>query len=193
MRNLMMGGVGVIMLALAVGASGDTVELPLNCAGFYDVNTPAWTYDFDLGVTFSEITNVYIDWSGEINGALVGSFYNPGNTYPLDIGIKAYLDLWGSIEVYGGEETYPAPEPFAQTSTFRISQTSISELYDGKGTIMIYSTYPRLTDDIYIEYGSIMLNNATLIVEGTIIPEPSTLVLIGLGFIQVIRRRRHRD
>ena len=66
-----MGVVGGIVLALAGLSAGDTIELPLTgCSGFYDVNTPAWTMDFDLGVTFSEISHVYIDWSGEISAGL---------------------------------------------------------------------------------------------------------------------------
>ena len=29
--------------------------------------------DFDLGVTFTEISNIYIDWSGRITAELVGA------------------------------------------------------------------------------------------------------------------------
>jgi hypothetical protein len=68
----------MIVLLLAVGALGDTVELPLTgSAGFYDISTPAWTMDFDLGVTFSEISHVYIDWSGEINAGLRQGINDP--------------------------------------------------------------------------------------------------------------------
>jgi hypothetical protein len=182
-------------LALAVGASGDVFELPLNCAGFYDINTPAWTMDFDLGVTFSEISHVYIDWSGEIRGALAESYYNPGNPYPLDEGIDAYLGSNPSprlTEVWGGQETYPALEPFDQISTFTLYHSSSwSDLFDGKGTIMIDYEGLRGTGDwYYIERGSITLNNATLIFEGTIIPEPTSLFLIVLGGLWITRKSR---
>ena len=63
MMNSVMGRAGVIVLMLAAGALGDTVELPLTgCAGFYDINTPAWTMDFDLGVSFSEAAKTALQW-----------------------------------------------------------------------------------------------------------------------------------
>jgi hypothetical protein len=74
----------VIMFATAGAAWGDTVELPLNCTGAYDINTPLWTMDFNLGVTFSEISNVYLDWSGTITGELAYWEWDPNNTFPLN-------------------------------------------------------------------------------------------------------------
>jgi len=190
-----MRGVGVIVLALAVGAFGDVVELPLDCAGFYDVSTPAWTMDFDLGVTFSEISHVYIDWSGEITAGLAEYYSDPGNPFPLKVGVSAFLgsNPWRQKILWGGEGTYPLPEPFDIIS--EILPSVWSDLFDGQGTILIgyeeINIWPPTDPGYYIEHGSVMLNDATLIVEGTTVPEPTTLILFGFGFMSI--RRWHKD
>ncbi len=107
MRGLITGVVGGIVLVLAAGTFGDVVELPLNCAGFYDVNTPAWTMDFDLGVTFSEISNVYIDWSGLVTAGLQidNSGGTPSEPYPRPAVLRAYLGVYPQLraaDVGGG-------------------------------------------------------------------------------------------
>jgi hypothetical protein len=195
MRYLTMGRAGVIVLILAVGAFGDTVELPLTgSAGFYDVNTPAWTMDFDLGVTFSEISHVYIDWSGEINASLTQDIGDPEP-------IPGYGRLWSYIDAYpptrsrftmvaGGISTYPDPETFNMQSEFLLDPGATwNSLLDGKEAITI--EYPEFISTAQIiDYGSATLNEATLVVEGTIIPEPSTLVLLGLGFTQVLHQKK---
>ncbi len=84
--------IGLAVLVLAVGAWADVIELPLDCAGTYDINTPAWNYNFDLGVTFSEISNVYIDWSGEAVANLIVDSLG-SSPRPMGATIMAYVDL----------------------------------------------------------------------------------------------------
>jgi hypothetical protein len=195
MRDLMMVGVGVIVLVFVAGAFGDVVELPLDCAGFYDVNTPAWTMDFDLGVTFSEITNVYIDWSGEITAGLA-LYYGEPDPIPFDGSLWAFINSpWHGIAhtmVSGGSSTYPiAPEPFDEQSEFSFSDVHYTwnELLGGIGDISILFPSIKTTSDIFIIYsGSATLNNSTLVIEGTIVPEPSSLFLICIGGLWIIRK-----
>jgi hypothetical protein len=191
-----------IMLAAAGVAWGDTVELPLNCAGIYDVNSPPWTMDFDLGVTFSKISHVYIDWSGEITAGLAVSDDDPCNPFPLRAGISGSLgsNPWPRLtDVMGGEETYPEPEIFDIISHFSISQlSSWSDLLDGQGTIRILYEELSFVGDSewpgaeYIEHGSVMLNDAALIIDGTIIPEPATVLFLSFGAGLMLRTRRSR-
>jgi hypothetical protein len=191
MRNLIMGGVGVIVLIFCTGAFGDVVELPLDAGGYYDVNTPAWTYDFDLGVSFSEISHAYIDWSGEITGLLEEMY---GKTRSVDGGLIAFIGPYPPppmAGVWAGASTYPSPESFDVQSEFGDGGTW-NDLLDGKETISIYYPKSETIPEIHvIDWGSATLNDATLVVEGTIIPEPSTLTILGLGFVSIIRQRHH--
>jgi hypothetical protein len=204
MKNtLSMGLVGLFLcaFALANGAFAEIVTLPLNCAGDYNVNTPRWTTNFDLGVTFSEISHVYIDWSGEIYGRLGQGIEYPEPTPGYGI-LEAYIGAYPDYpplriafsDVYGGMSTYPSPEPFDVRSKFLLygygPGVTWNDLLDGKETITIY--YPSIVSTAnIIDDGSAVLNDATLVVDGTIIPEPATFVLLGLGFLQIFRRKNH--
>ncbi len=61
--------IALIVLFSITSAVADIVELDLfdlGCPSAYDPDSLYWTTDFDLGVTFIEISNVYIDWAVEI-------------------------------------------------------------------------------------------------------------------------------
>lgn len=192
MRVLIMGVVGVVVLGLsALPAGADTVELDLftlGCPSTYDHNSPSWTSDFDLGVTFSQIDHVYMDWSGEITAGLAIDYSDPCNPFPLDVAISSYLDMpvHALSSMWGGEANYPAPEPFDSQSDFRI-WGSWSGLLDGQGTIWLFYEGLIISEGDYIESGSIVLDRANLIVEG-VIPEPLTLYFLGLGGFWITRK-----
>jgi hypothetical protein len=199
MRNLMMRrGVEVaVLLLFTVAAYGDVISLPLNgSAGFYDINTPTWTYNFDLGVTFSQISHVYIDWSGEITGGQEQWMNNP-TLMTIDGTLIAYLGAYPQLRgasVSGGKSTFPASDPFDVQTTFSIlyGSNTWDNLLDGKENISIdlYSSFKTIPEIKIIDYGRVVLNDATLIVEGTIVPEPTTLMLFGFGFTQILRRKK---
>jgi hypothetical protein len=196
----MRGVVGIVLLAFGP-IWADTVEVnlfDLGCQRNFNNSDPSWSSDFDLGVFFNEISHIYIDWSGQITASLWVSDYDPGNPFPGDEGISAYLgsNPWPrDTEIYGGQETYPLPEPFDQISTFSLSQTSSwSDLLDGQGTIYISRSGLVSEPELhYYERGSIELNNAILIFEGTIIPEPSSLLLMVTGLLGLLSRNRKKQ
>jgi hypothetical protein len=199
MKNtLSMGLAGLVLCALAVTtkAFAEIVTLPLNCAGRYDVNTPYWTSDFDLGVTFSEISHVYIDWSGEITGMLAVDYSGepPYIPVPGDGGLSSYIGSYPRriAEVGGGGVTYPAPDPFNLQSEFwfSVEPGTWDDLFDGKEDITIYRPIPVTIPEIeIIDYGLTVIDNATLVVDGTIIPEPTTFVLLGLGLAKILTEK----
>ncbi|MBN1392691.1 MAG: PEP-CTERM sorting domain-containing protein [Sedimentisphaerales bacterium] len=183
-----------IMLAAAGAAWGDTVELnlfSLGCPAVLDFNSPYWQTNFDLGVTFSDISHVYIDWSGEITAGLAIRYTDPCNPFPLEVGIYAgFSSPFRHAEAWGGEQTYPVPEPFDSIS--EIKPSNWSDLLDGQGTIIIQYEEIGMLNGRYIESGLVMLSDATLIVEGTVIPEPATILFLSLGAGLMVRMRRSR-
>ncbi|MFA6426787.1 MAG: hypothetical protein WCW64_11505 [Phycisphaerae bacterium] len=170
----------------------------LGCPIEFNNNSPSWQTNFDLGVTFTQISHVYIDWSGEITGGLAqhydwqtGELIGP---YPLDVGIEAYLGRNPHArltDVYGGEATYPSPETFDGLNEFTISGTTTwSDMLDGTGNIWIeYTEFGFLfSGGGYVQHGSVNLDSATLVVDGTLIPEPTSILLLVMG-VGIFRTR----
>jgi hypothetical protein len=184
----------LVLLLGITGADAAIVELPLACEGWYDVNTPDWEMNFDLGVTFTDISHVYIDWSGEIMAGLAVDPMRPGpQPFPLDVGISAYLGAnpWPRLAaVYGGEATYPEPEGFVFQSEFGLpGATTWSDLLDGQGTIVIDHAILGGPYVAYVEFGFVVLNEVTLVVDGTPVPEPGTLFMLGFGAAMMRKKR----
>ena len=188
---------GLVLLLSITGVDAAIVELPLGAEGRYDVDSGSWEMDFDLGVTFTEISHVYIEWSGEITAGLATDPWVPGpQPFPCEVGISAYLGRNPGARlaaVYGGEATYPEPEGFDCQSEFKIwPPTTWSDLLDGQGTIsMGYAVLggPYLT---YVEFGFVDLSSATLVVEGTPVPEPATVIFLSLGVLGLCTGRPKR-
>ncbi len=185
----------LVVLFGITGVDAAIVELPLTCEGRYDFNSPYWTTDFGLGVTFTEISHVYIDWSGEITAGLAVDPMRPGpQPFPEDVGLSAGLGrapFWRHTGFYGGAALYPEPEVFDFKSEFELGSMPWSELFDGQCRIEINYVAvigPYLT---FVESGFVDLSSATLVVEGTPVPEPATILLLALGIIGVrIRNSR---
>lgn len=169
----------------------------LNSTGPYAENQ-VWTADFDLGVAFTEISSVYIDFCGSIgasayrwlpSGPVVSvesydAYFNP-QLYELGSGTPL-----GSAYLYGGHGTYPAPEVFDTQLPLAVSD--FSQLLDGIGTIEIgfHPTYPLetvLMEKIDDAFGHI--DCATLVFDGTVVPEPATVLLLAFGALTCRKKR----
>ena len=185
----------VILLGASSLAKGTIFELPLDCNGVYDFDSPSWTSDFDFGISFIEISNVYIDWAGQITGGQAVYDSNPDDPFPIDVGIYAGLGFNPNLRIttlWGGAATYPAQELFDLQSEIELSGSSTwSDLLDGQGTITIGYTELIMIDGHYVEHGSATLNSASLVVDGIPVPEPATLLLLTIG-IACIRGRKQR-
>ncbi|NIP52391.1 MAG: hypothetical protein GWN67_09830 [Phycisphaerae bacterium] len=116
-------------------ADAAIVELPLAAEGRYDVNSVHWEMDFDLGITFTEISHVYIDWSGEMMAGLAIDHTTPGpQPFPLDVGLHASLgsNPWPRLtDVYGGKQLIQS----RKVLTYRVSL-----VYRGQPPGLTYST-----------------------------------------------------
>ena len=153
-----------------------TIEIPLACAGRYEPNSLDCKIDLDLGVSFTSISHVYMDWSGEAKGGLYEDFYKPTQEpSPINEGIYAYLGDNPSpryVIVSGGKTTYPEPEAFDCQSKFELWGSTWSDLFDGQGTVVIGYSSLGSGGGTFIEHGFIVLNEAALVIRGAMITEP---------------------
>lgn len=150
----------------------DTFEFDLftlGCPNSFNFDSPSWSSDFDLGVTFTEISHVYIDWAGEITGGLAIVPWHP-SPRPIDVGVYAGLDYppLRVITFWEGRATYPAPAPFEDFSEIPPSGSAWLDLLDGKNEITIGYEEILMLDGWYTEHGSIFLNRAILVIEGVV-------------------------
>ena len=177
-----------ISFAMSSLANGEivTYELPAAFEREYNYDDPTSSMAFDLGVSFTEISDVHIDWTGEIVGKetlnagiidyqFIATLYESD---PYDYFARAY--------VQGGAGTYPNPEPFELQSSF--TSADWAALLDGRSSIEIWfgATSHPLDSGSGLP-GTGQLGSATLIVEGTVIPEPCSIFFLAIGSL-VIRR-----
>ena len=202
--NITITAIGILVL-ISSPVQAELVELDLLALGCPQEFPGTWTYwesDFDLEVTFSEISHVYIDWAGGITAGLTQDYhpvtYEPiGDPYPLEVAIYTYMGNnpgTRSVEIWGGVPTYPEPEPFDSIMEIELSYpTTWSDLLDGQGTVIIgYESLVFTFGGGYIEKGNISLNEAILIVEGSVIPEPATSMLLMTGLIVIYSRNKRK-
>jgi hypothetical protein len=191
----------IMVLGLAGPSEAVIVELDLlslGCPTELNIDSIYWQTNFDLGVNFVEITNVYMDWSGGITAGLAIDSYNPDEPFPLDVGVYASLGSnphFRITDVWGGDATYPAPEPFDNLSEFELSGTTTwSDLLDGQGKITVGYTEYYFADGYsrYTEHGSVFLDKAILAVEGIAVPEPATLLFLGVGAMTLFVKKHIR-
>jgi len=155
MRASVIGAVAAVLVGLCT-AEGAIVELALPCAGRYDWQTPSCTVDFDLGVQFSEISRVYIEWSGEMMGWLVTDMVTPAYRPPYPINMQVFFDLGSNPTirggtVKGGRITYPEPEQFDGLIEMTLPDGSTwSDLLDGTGQLTLWTWHASV-----IEVGSV--------------------------------------
>ena len=176
--------VAVILFIHATPSQAAIFEVPLACEGEY-ILSDTWNTDFNLGTAFTEITNVYISWSGEITASqdwlFVVAYQFVASLYELNP-----HDYYSRAYVMGGVDTYPDAEPFNLESVFDNDDWSL--LLDGQSSIEIsfWDTIHPLGSDGNDGTGT--LNPATLVIEGNVVPEPGTVLLFGLGGL-LLRRR----
>jgi hypothetical protein len=184
----------VLVLGFAGITKAATVEFnlfDLGCPTTFSYNSSRWRTDIDLGIPVSEISHVYIDWSGTFTASLLAYGDDPANPFPMDVSLSAEL-VTGltsySIRISGGESAYPAPQSFTAVSNlFNVGSWSPSEPYIN----FRYSEPVPFGKPVnFVEHGSLTLNDATLIIEGTIVPEPASLFLLALGGLFLKRGRK---
>ncbi len=184
MRKVILLMIVVILFMHAMPAQSAIIEVPLACDGEY-VLSDTWTTDFNLDTSFTDITNVYISWSGDITASqgMLGVVPNQfvASLYELDP-----HDYFSRAYVMGGVDSYPDAKPFDLDSVFGDDDWSL--LLDGQCSIEIWfgGTFQPLGSGGNDGTGT--LSPATLVIEGNIVPEPASILLVSLGIL-LLRRR----
>ena len=156
-------------------AHAATVDFPLALGNDWSPGDKQ-ELDFDLLVTFSEIQNIYIIWSGEITaGTCTSRDGSDTSTWAVSAAFVATIAGSGAAQIEAGQSSHPAAESFSGPTAFSGSPWSNLEDGEGKISIEFIWTLPLMWEPVTTPSGS--LDSATLSVEGTLIPEPSLLTL----------------
>lgn len=195
MRNgiLLLSFVGII--ALCNAARADIFEVPLPVAGSYQVNDRR-DFSVDFGREFSEIRHAWLRLEGTMVAPLRGPFGEPTPTIPHDGLFQVFLTepRLAATGPRVGRDTYPSPEPFGGQFPFEsFEPIDWSPLLDGRTAGWTTMTHSGVVGNQIVAGGTGTITYASLILDATVIPEPSLAFGVGLGLCGLSwRRRRHR-
>ena len=175
-----------VSVLIQTSALAITVPIPLpsivgDILGYPNGRTQA----FDLGMSFQSIQDVRLETTGVLTPGVAWDPTN-GNLFVWDVQIEVCMEppqgLW-SLFVGPYDGSYTDNQSFRQWSG-----ATWDFLLDGKAEITAqlstgYGFFQPVTRP------TASISTAYLIVEGTPVPEPCTLMLLGLG--AVILRKKH--
>lgn len=183
------------LLLLGAGTTwGELVEVPLDCAGHYEW-LDTWTGEFDLGLEFVSIQSVYIEWSGQITAEVAEGFGGEERArnaqFVVDLYDLAPEEAFAQATVLGGEATHPAPEPFEEQTAF--AYLDYSDVLDGQAYLEIRLTRTPAWEYTTLEYPSGDLFAGKLCINGVVVAEPASVIMLLWAATYGLRRRRRES
>jgi hypothetical protein len=173
---------------LCGAAQAEIYEIPLPL-GEYRYQEQR-NFSFDLGTELSEVHSVAFRSAGTMVAPLGGSYPGPYTT-PVQGAFIATLFTDGPLAASlqspaAGAATYPEPEPFAGVDTS--SRPTWPFLLDGKAEGHVLFAHGSPTSGASGGLG--VLTTATLVIQGTPVPEPTSAPLMLLLLHPLMSRRR---
>ncbi|MCK4887615.1 MAG: PEP-CTERM sorting domain-containing protein [Planctomycetes bacterium] len=187
--------IAAIFFGIVVPALGETTTISLpDVLGIYELDSVrSRTVSFDFARSFTEIQAVHIELVGTVQAGSAYEYFNP----------EIYHDIYGSLRSemnppgatgFGWTSTYPVVSPFDIEKTFTwvyysgySSGQSWSFLLDGQAEMTIDLNMQTPISWVPVTGPTYNITQAYLIVES--VPEPSTILLLGLGGL-VLRRKQ---
>jgi hypothetical protein len=189
LKNIVIMGI-VLVLGTTKINEADIFQYVLDVEGSYGL-FDSQIVEVDLGVSFLTITDISVAWSGEITGELStwgGDEYPSNGVFSLVLyETDPDVDSLAHTSIGGGLATYPEPEPFDLVQKLR--NNGWDTFLDGVAVAKIsFNRGDRIGDFVVIPSSGV-LDSAELIVEGTVIPEPATILFFSTGSMLMGVRR----
>lgn len=198
MKKIILYSLILICTATYSSAATYSVTLPeLN--GTYIFEGPNTSASFDFGLQFSSIESMTIEVTASgTNGSVLRTPLNgdPSQTLSLSPTAEFYFEWEEGFE----SRPYGGLGPFTSTvqtdSDTTSSPVSLGFLLDGEGVLDFgHMTVLFLTDATYeiLTPSEFEVENVTLTVNGTPVPVPQALWLLGSGLIGLVGLRRFKN
>jgi hypothetical protein len=157
-----------------------TVELP-EFVGELQPYPNQPTASFDLGTSFLQIDEVYIQIKGTFAPGVARSMIT-GESWELTPELNLVMDPGvGSCYVF----VHPLESPFDVEGTLKLKYGATWDfLLDSKNQVSIYLDWGGVIPEISIIAGSVQISSAYITVEGTV-PEPATILFLAVGVVGV--------
>jgi len=136
-----------------------------------------------------DISNISINWFGDITAELTFSQFPlpDGHTYLTPGGFSVSLyktdienDTFAQVFHYGGVDSHPDPEPFNLVQAF--SDHGWPSFYNGVAFLEVsFAAGSSFPESYPLEEASGNIDSAILVIDGTVIPEPSSFLIITVG------------
>ena len=167
----------LLLICMTAPGFAATYSVSLPCTGYYSPGA-SQVVNVNFHQTFASISSVRIAWSGDIFSSM------------LDVG-GGWMPLPGqfrsTLPSATAQTGYMDNQSFNLTTTFQ-GGGSWAFLLDGQSTLTMY--FDENQGD-YPGHGD--LATASLLLDGTLVPEPSALMCLGMGLagcVPFLRRKR---